>query len=194
MSGLRNDIPDIQPIIVTKKGYQSGAVMLARSEKISLQIITDDFEDRIQGIQMELTATSPSVKPNFKIRFDENWIQENLTLKEIEISKRSYSGSSDDLYILDHKSGVKNSFLDLISSNPFIDKDGECILDFENASLEQSGFPNIKIISISRTYETDQLVINSDINLTAKTLIENVLENRLFFIDDAGIITENTKH
>lgn len=75
--GVIYDIGNIKGVMVTKKGFQSGAKLFADFHKISLKEIrkpkADDWNGRLRKMQVNITHQEIKIK-DIKLDFDENWL------------------------------------------------------------------------------------------------------------------------
>jgi hypothetical protein len=156
MVGLKTDIPNLQPIVVTKIGYQLGASKLAQYHKVGLRLVREaidtDYEGLARKIVLEVRTRNREVlqlQPNT----DEDWIKNNLTEVEIQAIEKGFLGSTDSIFVHDLNQNTRFSFLDLenqaCATIPiFEEEDGkiyEHLFLWENASLEIVNFSPIRI-------------------------------------------------
>jgi hypothetical protein len=202
MVGLKTDVPNLQPIVVTKIGYQSGASTLAQYHNIGLRLVREatdtDYKGLARKIVLEVRTRDREVlqmQPNT----DEDWIKNNLTEVEIQAIEKGFFGSTDSIFVHDLNQNSRFSFLDLenqaCASIPIFEEEDEKIYEhifrWENAFLESDNMPALKIVELDIKFrfhvEVKQITIGgTDI---AHTLVRDVLENRSMFLDEKGIIT-----
>jgi hypothetical protein len=202
MVGLKTDVPNLQPIVVTKIGYQSGAFKFAKFHKIGLRLVREtintDYEGRARKIVLEVQTRDREVL-QMQPKSDEDWVKNNLTEVEIQAIEKGFLGSTDSIFVHDLNRNTRFSFLDLenqaCATIPiFKEEDGkiyEHIFLWENASLEIDNFSPLKIVELHIKFrfhvEVRQITIGgTDI---AHTLVRDVLENKSMFLDEKGIIT-----
>ncbi|HMW70592.1 MAG TPA: restriction endonuclease [Cellvibrionaceae bacterium] len=91
--GKIRDLPDIKPIFATRTGYQSGAEIKAKANKIDLLIVRqqseEDWQDQegnpyIKEVAINMELVSPARIISFSAEIDRGWVKENT---DIDTSK-----------------------------------------------------------------------------------------------------------
>ena len=199
--GLRTDVPDLQVAIVTKKGYQKGAIILAKYHKIGLRLVREALNTDYEGRARKITLIASSREKEFLIQMpmvDSNWLKENFTEDQIRAIDKGFLASTDSVFVNDYNANTRFSFLDLenqISYPPIFQeepgKEYEYTFEWENAFLEAPNYPLLKIEGLYFKYRyqvsTREIIIGA-ISI-AHTLVKDILENRSLFIDENGEIT-----
>lgn len=208
MKGMLDDFLGMQGIIVTKVGFQKGAIKYAVQHGIRLRVIRaaldEDYESRIRTIQInaylkyaELVALKPDV--------DNDWILHNMDRDEaIKLgSSISIQGSGKEIMVQDRITGKQETMDDLLNSLPVLeveplDKDdvntGRIYsqkFDWDSAFLISPNNPNLPIKSITMDYtiftHTEGLTVGGrDI---AQIIIKDAIEGHLLFVDEVGSVT-----
>jgi hypothetical protein len=113
---ILEDIPG-QPrgIFVSKTGYQSGAVAVAKTAGIPLYELRSptekDWKGRVRVIEMNMQMYIPSTQ--FEIKIDEEWLKEEMKRLGIPTLSFHISGQEDAFFIYDEKKVVVKSLLDI---------------------------------------------------------------------------------
>ncbi|MCC4815019.1 restriction endonuclease [Vibrio lentus] len=182
--GKIRDIPDLKPVFATKTGYQSGAELKAKNNKIDLLIVReqrdDDWEDKegnplIREVNINMQIMPSAQITNFKPFLDGDWLKENTDLN-ID-SQLVSSGLNNEIFIEDIERGEKYSLLELSTKLEKISREpGEHSYSemFKDAYLINNGL-KLKICK----YEVDYWIsepINQPIKMDFSKELVGVIE------------------
>lgn len=207
--GLMDDVPGLQGMVVTTKGFQSGAVELARSRGIGLRVIRppqdQDWEGRIRTVELSMTIIQPEVL-NFRLDLDKSWASQNLSAEQNENLSRSQGliqlTASSPNWFVDHDTGATPVHL-LVHANELVQalplhnlQPGEAtehVFAYENAFVTVPDLPPIKISKFTIEYRrhesaTERVKVES----TVRAIVKDAIDGRLQFIDQEGRISGDT--
>ena len=144
--GKLHDLPDIKPVFATKIGYQSGAEIKARQNKIDLLIVREqnnnDWQDEngdplVKQIEINIHALSPARITKFQPFIDRDWVIQNTN---IDVSKPlNFGANNNEIFIDNRISGERYSLYDLASRLDFINNQYGNFTDkeeFEDAYIQ----------------------------------------------------------
>ncbi|MBH0077139.1 restriction endonuclease [Pseudoalteromonas sp. SWYJ118] len=138
--GKIRDIPDLKPVFATKVGYQSGAKLKAKNNKIELLVVREqndtDWEDEdgtplIKIINANITLYSPIRVTGFKPVIDAGWAIENT---DFDVEKPfSFPSLNTELFIDDKFKKNRFSLFDLESklTKEYQDKIGQQSITYD---------------------------------------------------------------
>lgn len=95
---ILDDLPyGTKGIYVTKNGYQSGAINVAKSYGISLYNLDeptdDDWEGKIKTIEIQFDIKSP-VYESISVEFDGNWFKDNVPNAKDYVGGKLFDGNT----------------------------------------------------------------------------------------------------
>lgn len=113
------EIGGINGIFVSKNGFQSGAVAVAKANGIQLMEIrkpnADDWEGRIKDIHIDIVMkNTANIRP--RIIADKEWCNENLQGQEVDTLQ--LHAMTNAVYIDDMVTGEKRTVQDIINMLP----------------------------------------------------------------------------
>lgn len=118
--GKLSSFSNLKGVFATKLGYQTGAMVKAEAHGIELLLVRDpndwDWRDGdgrplVRRIILNLHMSSPIEVKERRFDFDEDWIRNNLGLKQGD--SVPIAGDNTDIYIEDIRNGVKKSVHEL---------------------------------------------------------------------------------
>lgn len=196
--GVLSDLTDIAGIMVTKKGYQSGAKKYATFHGINLHELRTPNEEENDLGKIELDITS-----NISIRrrlflLDEEWIKSNLSILkgyreflQIFSSNLNFSESFHmDYYpleiikdsgIVDENSKIISSFNRLEESLPSKIVEPEYIFSFNYAYVDTRSLGRVKIKEIKYSYinEKQTTLFTIDAQHFVKAVLKDALSGKI---------------
>jgi len=186
LKGILDDLPS-QPraVFVTKTGYQSGAIDVAKANGIILyefrEPTDNDWEGRIKTIVITMKAFVPNTKVS--IVPDEEWIQselKRLNVKEINVS---ISGMENEIYIMNEDGSKWKSMYEIkeeeqkkigiekVSNKEVkVEYDGVKYINIDNQDIPRVKIRNI-LVSLSNG------VIEQTTELDGSTMVGYILKN-----------------
>lgn len=157
--GVLYDVGNIKGIMVTKMGYQKGAIDFANYYGIGLKEMrfpTDkDWEGRIKDIIVDITAFTLNVKERELVP-DIEWLIEKKNAQKGDRFEGSISGYTNEIKIYDDSGKIITDFYEMESRLPQNWKEVrnlEYEYPFENGFIETKEHGKIKIKSIKFTYD-----------------------------------------
>jgi hypothetical protein len=158
----------------------------------------EDFKNRIQKIELTINVKKP-IPISFQTVVDSLWITENLSSSQIKDIENEVGALSNEFFILDNQTGIRKSFLELTDSISVFDKENwvqlEQTWDWDDATLEMSNKPRLKVKSLICTYEIHASQIKTTVGGSelALTLIKDAIENTSVFVDETGSLSGDTE-
>ncbi len=187
---------EINGILITKVGYQSGAKQFAAHYGISLKELrpptAKDWEGRIKTIELSITAFYSNIKQR-TIDWDRNWLLENSDGREGDV-RVCMSGMSDEMTIVDSSGHVLTTLHEIENSLP---RDQEQInkvvnRQFSDAFLIDASGQRLKINGIEYLYdvvsESETLIAEGE--AIAKAILRDVSSGAIKFFDQTGNVRE----
>ncbi|MGP2425361.1 restriction endonuclease [Yersinia sp. 2538 StPb PI] len=204
--GKIRDIPDLKPIFATKVGYQSGAEIKAKHNKIDLLIVREqnesDWKDAnnepiFKYIDLNITATIPARITNIKPTIDFNWLKNTPS---IDPSKPLYISELTNKIIIENIDDSTYRSLYDIENSLSISQRGKfgehkLVEKFNNAYLIINEL-KIKITACEITYVIPNTITSkSTIDLSEELLgvIEYIHKNSKTLIFKSKIVKEQGK-
>ena len=196
--GVLSDLTDIAGIMVTKKGYQSGAKQYAACYGINLHELREPDENESDLGKFELDITT-----NISIRrrlflLDEEWIKSNLSIlkgyreyyKMLSPNLNFSESFHMDYYpleiiesseIVDKNSKTISSFNKLEKSLPSKTTDPEHIFSFNCAYVNTRNLGKVKIKEIKYSYinERQTRLFTIDAQHFVKAILKDALNGKI---------------
>ncbi|MDR2510877.1 MAG: restriction endonuclease [Bacteroidales bacterium] len=192
--GVLSDLNNVNGIMVTKVGYQSGAKTYASAYGINLKELRfpndKDWEGRIKRIVVNMEMVMPNIKQRIPL-FDSDWVKENIMLPK-EQMVYSFEGFTNEIIISNEDGDKITDFYELDNKIPCFGfegkKDIEHIYHFENAFLDVIPFGRIKIKGIKYIYdvETGKNEFQIDALETTKAILKDAISGEIKFFDKEG--------
>ncbi|MDR1198960.1 MAG: restriction endonuclease [Prevotellaceae bacterium] len=192
--GVLSDLNNVNGIMATKIGYQSGAKQFADHYGINLKELRfpndKDWKGRIKTIDIAIQMVIPDIKQRIPL-FDNDWLKANIALQKKQITY-SLTGLTNEMIIYNEKGEKITDFFELDNKVPCLDKidkkNLEHIFPFENAFFDVTGLGRLKIAGIKYIYDiniiTDKLII--DALETTKAILKDAISGEIFFFDNKG--------
>lgn len=195
--GVLHDIGNINGILVTKKGYQSGAKKYADYYGINLKEIRfpekDDWSGRLKTIQVNIHVLPVNIKQR-TIELDFDWLKAN---KKIENPTDAFllkiSGMNQDIWIYDGSGQKMKNFFELEEGLPHEMKPGKDKVfsyEYDDAYIDSGKIGQVKIKRVEFKYDIDDisekvLIEGEDIT---KAIIKDVKSGEIKFIRKDGSV------
>jgi hypothetical protein len=190
------DIGDTKGIVVTKHGFQSGAMKYADYYGISLKECRfpteGDWEGRVKDIILTIHAFTPHVTAREPM-LDFAWVIENTSLKEGD--SVSFGGYSNALHILDATGSEITNFHEMESKLPqnWKEESGLThVYKFEDAYVSTPQQGRLKILGVKYTYDVQSASSESVLEgeEIARAILMDVQSGRIHFFDRDGNIAK----
>lgn len=183
--GILDDIGNANGIIVTRIGFQEGALTYAEHHGVRLLLINPI----LQRINMNVHMVVPQIS-NIEFSFDSSHAKSVLEAAGVDDTSilLELNALARDIYLYD-ANGNKTRSLATVLSQP-IGKVGQIIIDLDNEYLGTL-YGLIKLNSISFERQEEEIVENK-ITIggedVAKILIQDVLENTSKYLFNDGAV------
>lgn len=192
LDSISKDIPNSIPIIVSTKGFQSGAQAYAKAKRVTpficRELSDDDWQDRAKVFEIHLIIIG---KPHVNIRVESvDRFHPNDNGKTNSVCLTNYKETK----LCDYEKGIEVSILDYVKEWLKIDCiDRQETIHFNNACLicEPEDL-NICIsnLFISVNYEKSEEVISIDGDDYIQGLIIDVINNQRAIVYNNGQIKQ----
>ena len=201
LKGVLDDLPGVQGVVVTTKGFQSGAIEFATAHKIGLKIIRPpedaDWTGRIRTIETVVRLRIPRDQ-GISIMFDLPWAEAHLTSDERDQLLRIIV-DLDAIHVDDVEAGTRTALRALVDS-AFASRVGSTedavsvLTKWPNAYLAGEGFPRAKLATTTVTGRLSsnaeqRMILQSD----ATAIIRDAIDGTLLFIDPDGKVSGDTE-
>lgn len=194
--GVLHDVGNVKGILITKKGYQSGAIKFGEHYGISLKELRfpsgNDWEGRVKDIIINISAFSTEIKQR-NLDIDMDWLFENTDYKEGD--KLDLSGMADEIKIID---SVGNCITDFHAIESALPQEWKEVVarkheeKFTDAFLKSPKGEVFKINGISYVYD-----VNSETQTSvsegeeiAKAILKDVSSGSIKFYDKKGNVRD----
>jgi len=191
-SSVLDDIGNIKGIMVTKKGFQSGALKFAESKQIDLKELrfptSDDWKGRVKTIVLNFSAFSTNIT-SINIEFDGEWLIKNKYAEKGKKTNLTISGMTNEILITDSSDNKITSLYDIYNSLPHDweeAKDKIYEKTFDDAFIDTKEIGKTKFKRIVIKYDvtkTDHETI-IDGKKTAKAILKDVKSGKINFFDN----------
>ncbi|MBU2846014.1 restriction endonuclease [Acidithiobacillus ferriphilus] len=190
------DVGNIKGIVVTKRGFQSGAIKYADYYGISLKEcrfpMAGDWEGRVKDIIITIHAFMPNVTER-ELLIDTAWVIENTTLREGD--SLLLSGYSNEISIIDDNGSEITNFYEMESRLPQNWKeevDLEHVYKFDDAYIVTPKYGRLKVLGVKYMYDvrsasSETFLEGEEI---ARAILKDVQSGRIHFYDRDGNIAE----
>lgn len=194
--GVLNDIGNINGIMVSKVGFQSGAKTFGAYYGINLKELREprdeDWKGRIREIGIYPIMVVPHIKKRF-IAVDEEWVKKNIVLPKNGDVSYSMGGMSEDIWLVDRNGVRLKNFHQLDQEIPVSgvqEKDLKYSFKFEDAYIVVDKFGKLKIKEIQYGYdvivtELESIVFQAD---DPKAIMRDSITGEIKFIDKDGSV------
>lgn len=194
--GVLSDIGEIQGILVTKIGFESGAITFADHYGIQLREVRfpeqQDWHGRLKDVVLEIKAFKPLILCR-KITPDTEWLLQEQKVKPQDrfLSFSIAKDFEDHINIYNEVGDRLTDFLELKRELPygFSEERGlRHTYSFENGYIDTNELGRIKILHIEFTYD----VVAASVQATtegaeiAKAIIRDVKTNQVKLMDMNG--------
>lgn len=191
--GVIHDIGNIKGILITKVGYQSGAIKFADYYGITLKELRfpteKDWEGRTKNIHINMSIFSTPIK-NRILDMDMEWIVKNTSFKEGDKLEVGFC-MNNEIKIVDIAGKEITNLYELENKLPHNWKPGTDLkhrYDFEDAYLTSPNDKPMKIKGIEYTYDVisakQETVIEGE--KIAKAILKDIKTGNITFIDKKG--------
>ena len=192
--GVLSDIGNINGIIVSKEGFQKGAIDYASHYGINLKELrepkAEDWKGRIRSIEISPVMVLPQIKKRF-ISIDEEWVKQNIELPKDGDFSYSIGGLSNEIWLVDNNGVRLKNFHQLDQELPINwkeEKDLKHNYKFDDAYIAVDKFGRLKIKEIQYVYDVTVTQMNSVTIQTddPKAIIKDSLTGEIKFISKDG--------
>lgn len=192
--GVLSDIGNINGIIVSKKGFQKGAIDYASHYGINLKELrepkAEDWKGRIRSIEISPVMVLPHIKKRF-ISIDEEWVKKNIELPKDGDFSYSIGGLSNEIWLVDNNGARLKNFHQLDQELPINwkeEKDLKHNYKFDDAYIVVDKFGRLKIKEIQYVYDVTVTKMSSVTIQTddPKAIIKDSLTGEIKFINKDG--------
>lgn len=193
------DVPHLEGAMVTKVGFQSGAVRYAEAHGIGLKVIrpieTDDWEGRVRAFHLSINIVQPIVE-QMTIEIDPHWIESYAPHKTPAEVNQLINQSRNmpllyDTPAFQTEETLNDKLDEFLSLLPVFDlADGVShrrVFELKDYLLPIEGLPPLQLKSVEIRYHKQETIgpqIYSE--STAKNIIKDVLTGKLLFVDEDG--------
>lgn len=192
-----NDIGNIQGIMVSRKGFQSGAKEYAKHYGINLKEIREpedaDWEGRLKTIVMKMKIITTRIRAR-KINIDDTWMRNNDALPKGTTIQLQINDTNDNIWLIDNLGNKISNFYQLDEKLPTDMRAAENVVykyEFDNAFLENTEGIKFKVSSIEYVYDVIESAMPDiviDGTKTAKAIIKDALNGSIKFVNNNGVI------
>ncbi|MFP9113919.1 restriction endonuclease [Flavobacterium sp. RHBU_3] len=188
--GTLSDIGNINGIIVTKIGFQSGAKKFADYYGINLIELREpkpeDWAGRLRVLTTNARAISTNVKKWF-VQLDYQWCKSNIPENQLNAIEIVISGMNYDVWIYDSEGNKLMNFLDLQNQLPFDENklnDNDYVHQFANGFVKSENFGYVKIKAVHMNYNSivNKFTYERDSLEATKAILRNVSSGEIKFI------------
>lgn len=192
-----NDIGNIQGIMVSRKGFQSGAKEYAEHYGINLKEIREpedtDWNGRIKTIVMKMNMITTHIRER-KINIDDEWMTNNDVLPKGTTIQLQINDTTDNIWLVDNLGNKISNFYQLDEKLPTDMRAAEKVIykyEFDNAFLENTEGIKFKVSSIEYVYDVIESTMPDiviDGAQTAKAIIKDAFNGSIKFVNNNGVI------
>lgn len=196
--GVLKDIGDIKGVLITKVGFESGAVKFAEHYDIQLKEIRfpeeKDWRGRLKDLPLKIVAPKPIVLRR-RIAPDTRWL---IQEQKVSPGSRFFSCSlplkfEDEINVYDERGRKLIDFLEMKRDLPyqFLEQQGlQHAYCFTNGFIDTNEFGRIKILSVEFTYDVVAAVVEAatEGDEIAKAIIRDVKTGGIELVDKYGSI------
>lgn len=204
LKAILEDLPG-QPrgIFVTKTGYQSGAMDVAKANGIityELREPTDaDWKGRIKTIILNFKAYMPDTR--VKVISDDVWIQAELKRLDLREINLTIAGMEDEIFIKNEDGSVWKSINDIkteeqekVGMTEVYNKEVTIPMDCDRyIDTGNSQFPRVKIKKIQALVTNGLYEHTTEIDATKMVgyILKNLIDNSEIVLDKDGKIRKD---
>lgn len=189
-----SDLVNVNGIMVTKVGYQSGTKKFADFYGINLKELRfpkdEDWKGRIKTIVFQMKMVVPNIRQRIPL-FDNEWIKTNIKFPENGQMTYSFQGMANEIKIYDENSQVITDFHELDKKVPHEWNAAtglEHTYSFKNAYIDVQPLGRVKIKGVKYTYdvETGTEEFQVDALETTKAILRDAITGEIKFFDKDG--------
>ncbi len=189
-----SDLNNVNGIMVTKVGYQSGAKKFADYYGINLKELrfphNKDWEGRIKTIVFQMKMVLPNIKQRIPI-FDNDWFKANIEFPKDGQMTYSLQGMANEIKIFDENGAEITNFHELDNKVPHQWEAAtgiEHTYTFENAYMDVTPLGRIKIKGVKYVYdvETGSEEFQIDALETTKAILKDAITGEIKFFNKDG--------
>ena len=185
---ILGDIGNANGIMVTRVGFQEGALTYANHYGIRLLLINPV----LQQIQMNMHVVVPRIE-NVDFSFDPEHARSVLEAANAQSASVSLSGLAGDIYLHDKDGNQMRSLAEVLSQP--ISKTGRISVNLNDEYLKtEYGLIKLNSISFDRQEEIieEQVIVGGGESI-AQTAIEDVLENTSKYLFNDGSVGSTSR-
>lgn len=188
--GVLSDVGNLSGIMVTKDGFQKGAIEFAEHYGINLIVLREpieqDWDGRIKTIVTKVQAISHHVK-KWDVVVDKDWIINNFPKQELKNFHFSITGKNDEIWITNSTNERQKSLLQLEDGLPYDGintKDLNYFYEFDDGFIVNEKYGRLKIKGINFLYDIGifETEFVMDAQKTVKAIVKDVLSGDIKFI------------
>ena len=201
--GVLLDVPNLQGVMVTRVGYQAGAVTYAKAYGIGLKIIREvqekDWKGRIKSVHTEMRAISAKIK-KIELKIDKEWVEKEMPGASIEFINSFLNASHDNALLFDNMptgQTLKDKIEDCANALGVMSIDDDEIhqqsFDLKGYTFEIEGKPALKLAAITFDFQ-QQVSVFAEIlsESAAEHILRDAISGNLQFIDKDGTVSGDT--
>ncbi|MFC6803613.1 hypothetical protein ACFQDE_19300 [Deinococcus caeni] len=199
------DVPHLEGAMVTRVGFQSGAVRYAEAHGIGLKIIrpveSNDWEGRIRSIHTTITMVTP-VLEQVRVLVDRQWAEQYApgeTTEEINrwINQRQHESLYSGTPPVPCGETLNEKLNEMINRLPLLDITDDDVhqhaSSLQGYSLGMDDRPPLPLMGVEIAYRRKESTgpeIYSE--SAARNIIKDVLTGQLLFVDEDGRLSGDT--
>jgi hypothetical protein len=199
LAGVLADMPGVRGVIVTKVGFQKGAIDYAKVHQVGLKVIRppveQDWNGRIREIHLNLTVDR-AVLLEANVSLNRAWAESqsdhgsgltgSATYRaDVTVVRNLETGTVEDMNDIwnramrEDKSAVGDEYISTVR--------------WSNAILQSPGFPDRKIDSIALRWRTSRgasstMVVAKE----TRAIVRDAVQGTLLFVDPDGEVSGDT--
>jgi hypothetical protein len=203
LGGVLVDMPGTRGLIVTKKGFQQGAVDYATTHKIGLKVIRPpedaDWDGRLRTIVLNISIDPPELM-SCDVKLDYDWIAANLSTDPATLTGRAVANPGLTV-VRDLETGIARDMNALwklcMRQNPTAaGNEGHGAFTWSDARLERPNEPSLKVNSIEFRWKivkgTEHPVVIKRQH-EPEAIVRDAVSGHLLFVDPDGTVSGDTE-
>ena len=188
--GVLADIGNINGIMISKKGFQSGAITYAKKYGINLKELRKPTDNDWQGRMRKITLSTSIIYPRIKslnIVVDEEWVRSNFEIKKDDKFAYSINGLNNEIWITTSLREKIVNFLELQNQLPKETYGDNLVHDYhyDDGFIETKEYGWVKIKFIRFPFDlnpTKTSVVVIDAAETTKAILKDAIDGSIKFI------------
>jgi len=179
--GVLADIGNIQGIMISREGFQSGAIQYAKQFGITLKEIRfphlSDWEDRLKTIDISGRIYGKNIH-KISVVFDIEWVKSNRP--DLRGNSVLFSKEAKDVVIFNDDGTLQITVAEILESIPLSaeGEQGEIALykhTFESGYIIDETYGKLKLVEID--FEYSPWIIESKIYIDAENLLKGIIRD-----------------